>query len=180
MPAVESLVRDRYEHYDRTYLSADPAFTHAHITVLAPFLPVPDPAALALVSTILAETEPIAFTLRRLETFPNGVIYLAPEPAEPFRALTQRFVAAFPGCPPYGGAFADIVPHLTLDQRSAEVSVRSTRDRLGDTVPVTCVADRVDLAWYEPDRSRVLTSWPLGVPAKPAAGRASRPSRRGP
>ncbi|WP_203416760.1 2'-5' RNA ligase family protein [Jiangella ureilytica] len=164
---MESFVRDRYEHYDRAYLSADPAFTHAHITVLAPFLPAPDPAALGVVGAILAGTEPITFELRRLETFPNGVIYLAPEPAEPFRRLTERFVAAFPQCLPYGGAFADIVPHVTLDQRSAEVSVESTRDRLGTTVPVTCVADRVDLAWYEPHRCRVLTSWPLGGPSRP-------------
>ncbi|WP_203454331.1 2'-5' RNA ligase family protein [Jiangella aurantiaca] len=159
---MESFVRGRFEHYDRAYLSADPAFTHAHITVLAPFLPTPDAASLEAVAAILAATAPVAFTLRRLETFPNGVIYLPPEPAEPFRALTERFVAAFPQCPPYGGQFPDIVPHLTLDWRSAEVSVESTRDRLGDTVPVSCVADRVDLAWYEPHRSRVLTSWRLG------------------
>jgi hypothetical protein len=178
VPAVESFVRDRYEHYDRTYLSADPAFTHAHITVLAPFLPAPDPAALAVVAAILGETEPIAFALSRLETFPNGVIYLAPEPAEPFRALTERLVAAFPQCPPYGGAFADIVPHVTLDQRSDQVSVESTRNRLGDLVPVTCVADRVDLAWYEPDRSRVLTSWPLGGGAGSSGAGAARPGPR--
>ncbi|WP_198664530.1 2'-5' RNA ligase family protein [Jiangella endophytica] len=162
MPAVETFVRSRFEHYDRSYLSSDPAFTHAHITVLAPFLPAPEPAALETVAALVAAAPPITFSLHRLETFPNGIIYLAPEPADPFRALTERLVAAFPQCPPYGGVFPDVVPHLTLDQHSAEVSVESTRDRLGDTVPVTCIADRVDLAWYEPDRSRVLTSWPLG------------------
>lgn len=175
---MESFVRGRFEHYDRAYLSSDPAFTHAHITVLAPFLPAPDAASLDVVAAILATTAPIAFTLRRLEAFPNGIIYLAPEPAEPFRALTERFVAAFPQCPPYGGQFPDIVPHLTLDQRSAEVSAESTRDRLGDAVPVSCVADRVDLAWYEPHRSRVLTSWPLGGPGRdgPPGGGVERPT----
>ncbi|MBB5786500.1 2'-5' RNA ligase family protein [Jiangella mangrovi] len=171
VPAVESFVRGRFEHYDPAYLSADPAFTHAHVTVLAPFLPAPTAGELATVGAILAGTEPIAFELRRLETFPNGIIYLAPEPDDPFRALTERFVSAFPQCPPYGGQFPDIVPHVTLDQRSADVSVESTRDRLGDSVPVRCVADRVDLAWYEPGRTRILTSWPLGV-------RAGSPSAR--
>lgn len=162
MPAVEAFVRSRFEHYDRAYVSADPAFTHAHITVLAPFLPAPDEASLEVVAGILAATRPITFALRRLETFPNGIIYLAPEPADPFRALTEALAAAFPQCPPYGGQFPDVVPHLTLDQRSDDVSVSSTREALGDTIPVTCVADRVDLAWYEPHRSRVLAGWPLG------------------
>ncbi|WP_199521593.1 2'-5' RNA ligase family protein [Jiangella anatolica] len=160
---MELFVRGRFEHYDPAYLSVDPAFTHAHITVLAPFLPAADSAALERVESLLAETPPITFALDRIETFPNGVIYLAPEPDGPFRELTERFVAAFPQCPPYGGQFPDIVPHLTLDQLSAEVTVASTRDRLGDTVPVTCVADRVDLVWYEPHRTRLLTSLPLGA-----------------
>lgn len=162
MPAVEPFVRGRFEHYDPAYLSSDPAFTHAHLTVLAPFLTAPDPESLAVAGAIFAATAPIAFTLGRLETFPNGVIYLAPEPADPFRVLTERFVAAFPQCPPYGGAFPEIVPHVTLDQRSDDVSVESTRSRLGATVPVDCVADRVDLVWYEPHASRLLTSWRLG------------------
>jgi hypothetical protein len=165
VPAVEPFVRGRFEHYDPAYLSPDPGFTHAHLTVLAPFLTAPEPEALEVAAGIVASTAPIAFTLHRLETFPNGVIYLAPEPDDPFRALTERFVAAFPQCPPYGGAFPEIIPHVTLDQTSAEVSVESTRSRLGDAVPVACVADRVDLAWYEPHRSRVLTSWRLGGPA---------------
>lgn len=173
VPAVETFVRGRTEHYDRAYLSADSAFTHAHITVLAPFLPDPHPDALAAVESILASSEPITFTLRRLETFPSGIIYLAPEPAEPFRDLTERFVTAFPQCPPYRGAFPEIVPHLTLDQRSAGVSEESTRRLLGDTIPVTCLADRVDLAWYEPHRCRLMTSWPLGSP--PGAATRSRP-----
>ncbi|SDT63001.1 2'-5' RNA ligase family protein [Jiangella sp. DSM 45060] len=162
VPALETFVRGRFEHYDRAYVSPDPAFTHAHITALAPFLPAPDPAALDTVAAIAAAASPITFTLRRLETFPNGIVYLAPEPADPFRALTEALVAAFPQCPPYGGEFPDVVPHLTLDQLSADVSVASTRDALGGTVPVTCVADRVDLAWYQPERSRLLASFALG------------------
>jgi 2'-5' RNA ligase len=162
VPAIEPFMRARTEHYDRAYLSADPAFTHAHLTVLGPFLPAPDAAALAVVGSIAAMTEPVAFTLRRLRTFAGGVIYLEPEPDQPFRALTERLVAAFPQCPPYGGAFPEVVPHVTLDQRSADVTEASTRALLGDAVPAACVADRVDLAWWEPHGCRLLTSWPLG------------------
>ena len=47
-------------------------------------------------------------------SFPDGVLYLAPEPAEPFGALTEAFAAAWPEYPPYGGSFTDVVPHLTV------------------------------------------------------------------
>jgi 2'-5' RNA ligase superfamily protein len=45
------------------------------------------------------------------------VLYLAPRPDEPFRALTRAVCAAFPGYLPYGGAFADTIPHLTVGER---------------------------------------------------------------
>ncbi len=48
------------------------------------------------------------------EAFPANVVYLAPDPAEPFVALTEALAAAFPDCPPYGGAFDEPVPHLTI------------------------------------------------------------------
>ena len=45
---------------------------------------------------------------------PAGVLWLAPEPAEPFVALTRSLVAAFPGLEPYGGVHDEIVPHVTI------------------------------------------------------------------
>lgn len=41
-------------------------------------------------------------------------MWLAPEPAEPFRALTELVWHRFPECPPYGGVHPDVVPHLTV------------------------------------------------------------------
>lgn len=55
-----------------------------------------------------------------------------PEPEALFRELTHAVVARFPDFPPYGGAFDDVVPHLTVgesrsgtfeDLRAAEVEV---------------------------------------------------------
>jgi hypothetical protein len=42
-----------------------------------------------------------------------AVLYLAPEPAEPFAALTEAVVSSYPEYPPYVGEFDTIVPHLT-------------------------------------------------------------------
>ncbi len=117
VPGLEPFVRARTEHYDTDYLSADPAFTHAHVTALGPFLPEVDDEAAATVAAIVAETPAFTFTLERIATFPNGIIHLVPEPDAGFRELTSRLAAAFPQCPPYAGRFADVRPHLTLDAR---------------------------------------------------------------
>lgn len=41
-------------------------------------------------------------------------MWLAPDPAERFVALTLATMAEFPECPPYGGPYPDITPHLTV------------------------------------------------------------------
>lgn len=164
VPALEEFVRGRYAHYDPAYVSTDPAFSHAHVTVLGPFVDDPTPADIAAVAQIAASTEPFGFVLDDLHTFADGLVHLRPEPAAPFDALTARVHAAFPDHPPYAGRFEVVVAHLTLDVVSPEagVSVTSTRAALGPVLPARCRAERLDLAWYEPGGSRLLASWPLG------------------
>jgi hypothetical protein len=53
-----------------------------------------------------------------------GVLYLVPEPADPFLALTKACAARFPDFPPYGGTYDEVVPHLTVvDREEAPVPV---------------------------------------------------------
>lgn len=163
VPALEPFVRARHGHYDRAYLSDDPAFVHAHITVLGPFLDEVDDASAATVAAIARGVDPFEVTMERMATFADGVIHLLPEPAAPFRKLTEELWAAFPQCPPYGGEFADTVPHLSLDLASDLVSEESTRAALH--LPAYDRAERIDLAWYEPGNCRLLRSFPLGVRA---------------
>ena len=163
VPQLEPFVRARTEHYDRAYLSADPAFTHAHVTALGPFRPGLDEQAAATIAAVAAGVEPFEFRLEVIDTFPKGIIQLLPDPDGAFRELTRRLVEAFPDCPPYAGQFPDPVPHLTLDLRSAEVTEASTRELLGDLVPCTARATRLDLAWYQAGHCRLVTSWPLGT-----------------
>ena len=164
VPQLERYVRARTEHYDPAYVSADPAFVHAHVTVLGPFL-APDEIdhnAVRLIDQITSATAPFVFTLSRLATFPNGIVHLLPEPAGPFRRLTAALWDAFPTCPPYAGAFPEVVPHLTLDALSADVTAESAREAVSPWTPARCRAERVDLAWYEPGGCRVVRSWRLG------------------
>ena len=164
VPDLEAFVRERHAFYDPAWVSDDPAFTHAHITALGPFVPDLDSESAAEVARIAAVTAPFEIAMDRIDTFPNGVIHLVPDPDLPFRDLTARLVAAFPDCPPYGNQYPDTRPHLTLDWTSDTVSEASTRSLLGDLVPARCTVDRLDLAWYQEGGCRVLRSWSLGGP----------------
>lgn len=73
------------------------------------------PAVLAKARAALMEVLAFEFTLRRLGRFPTTA-YLAPEPPNPFVAMTSALVRTFPEFPPYGGEHASVVPHLTVAQ----------------------------------------------------------------
>lgn len=162
VPQLEPFVRARTEHYDPAYLAADPGHVHAHVTALAPFVETLTDDVARRVASIAAETEPFDFVLApRVGRFTDGTLHLLPEPDEGFRKLTARLAAEFPDFPPYAGAF-DPVPHLTLDLLSDDVTAESTLALLGDALPATCRAERLDLAWYQPHGSRVVASWTLG------------------
>lgn len=163
VPPLEEWVTERTRSYDPAFVSDDPTFGHAHITALAPFAPEPTQVQLATVAEIAAGADPITVHLGELGQFPNGIIHLVPAPERPLRALTDALVDAFPAFPPYEGRFGPRVePHLTLDAASAEVSVESTRRRLGEVIPVTCSLTELQLAWWESGRCHVLAAWSLG------------------
>jgi 2'-5' RNA ligase len=163
VPALEAWVRVRTAHYDECFVSADPRFGHAHITALGPFEPDPSPEILDVITGVAAATPPIPVRLADLAQFPNGIIHLVPSPVEPLRDLTARLVEAFPGWPPYGGEFgSDVEPHVTVDAAGERVSLDSTRALLAEVVPVACVLDRLQLAWWESGSCHVMHEWPLG------------------
>ena len=85
-----------------------------HVTVL-----FPAPRDVEAITQVLASFEQFDVTFPRLDRFP-GTLWLAPEPAEPFIALTQAMVARFPEWQPYGGVFKSVIPHLTVAQASPE------------------------------------------------------------
>jgi 2'-5' RNA ligase len=87
----------------------------AHVTLLFPFLATEDltPAVRRRLAGVASEDQPFWVRFVSTRRFP-GVLWLAPEPTGPFVDLTKRLAAAFPDHPPYEGAHADIVPHLTI------------------------------------------------------------------
>jgi 2'-5' RNA ligase superfamily len=94
----------------------------ATVAVLAPSPPDIGPA--------LDGFDAFDVVFRETRRFSNAV-YLAPEPAEPFVAMTNAVWASFPDWPPYGGEFLpDITPHLTiawgakLEEAEADLAAR--------------------------------------------------------
>lgn len=164
VPELEPFVRSRWEHYEPRWVSRDPAFTHAHITLLAPFLADPARSEMSRLAAIAASAAPFDFVLRDVHAFPDGCLHLPPEPAAPFAALTRAIWDAFPQCPPYAGEY-DVHPHLTLDQSSDTVTMAGTRAALGATLPASCRADRIELHWYEEGSCHVRADWKLGSAA---------------
>jgi 2'-5' RNA ligase len=81
-----------------------------HVTIL-----FPSPGDVAAITEVLEPFDAFDVTFTRLDRFP-GTLWLAPEPSEPFVAMTEAMVARFPDHPPYGGVFTSIVPHLTVAQ----------------------------------------------------------------
>ncbi|MDN6799435.1 MAG: 2'-5' RNA ligase family protein [Propionibacterium sp.] len=156
VPELEPFARERTRFYDRSFLSDDPRFFQAHITVLAPFMAVPERSRIA---PIVDALHPFDFELSQLGVFPDGLIHLRPEPDAPLRDAIGRAVEAFPEVRGYGHPAP--VPHLSLDRLSPQVSVQSTRALLGKLVPAHCRAERIQLCWYESDHCRVLDEWEL-------------------
>jgi 2'-5' RNA ligase len=104
------------EHWlERTAAAKPSRGVPAHVTILFPFVPAPsiDDSLLNALEALFARFDPFAFELRECRRFP-AVLYLAPEPPEPFVALTEAVVVAYPDFLPYEGVFDSIVPHLTV------------------------------------------------------------------
>jgi hypothetical protein len=125
----------------------------AHVTVLWPFVP---PRTLTrssrdAVGRLFAMFEPFDFELSATARFPEGVLYLVPQPAAPFSAMIEAVWQRFPEHPPYGAAFDTIIPHLTVADCSAsdlcddaEANLRAAEAAVAPGLPIR---GRVEEIW---------------------------------
>jgi 2'-5' RNA ligase len=164
VPEAEPLVGRFRRQFD---VSAQ-AGLDAHITVLFPFL-VPErlgPDVLTKLACLFASQPPFAYELCDVDRFPS-VLYLAPRPATPFAQLTHQVTSAFPECPPYGGAFAKPLPHLTVattpPAQDLEDVDRQFRQDAQGALPTSCTARDVALVAKQAGRWSVVSRLLLGV-----------------
>lgn len=128
--------RDRWQ-------PAAPVGIPACVTLAYPFLTAGElgPVALEGLGAIFAAQPPLSVRLAGVGRWP-GIVYLAPEPSEPFVELAEQVQEQFPSCRPADGG--TIVPHVT--------ALRSLDDRLLDEAASALAAElpldcRLSEAW---------------------------------
>jgi 2'-5' RNA ligase len=164
LPEAEALVGPFRSIYDPAARMGVPA----HITVLYPFVP---PAQIAppiekSLQTLFASLAAFDFALAEIREFP-GVLYLAPTLDVYFRELTAAVYEQFPAYPPYAGAIADPIPHLTVGQTDDPLEfdrLRTTFARQAkDKLPIPARAAQVALLDNRLGKWRTRTVFRLGA-----------------
>ena len=138
----------------------------AHITVLFPFAAPDrlDGSPIATLSRLVATTASFEFHLTRTAWFGDTTLWLAPEPAAPFKQLTQLLSGAFPAYPPYAGQFDDVVPHLTIGDHGAQQQFLDAERDMQQHLPISATARAISLMVERSDRRwERLTAFPLAT-----------------
>ncbi len=166
VPDLDGVVRPRLERLSPDDVPADPDDPVAHITVLGPFVDLAQltDGVLDELERFFADVTAFDFHLTGIHTFPGGTVYLSPSPAAPFRHLTHGLAHLFPEHPPYGGAFDEVVPHLTVPIPEGE-GIEALEFELAPRFPLTTYAREATLFWYEPGGCRTLARFPFGTSA---------------
>jgi 2'-5' RNA ligase len=138
---------------ERTCVSKPSHGMPPHVTLLVPC--TDDVHAIA---EQLASFRPFDVSFAALGRFP-GTLWLAPDPAEPFRAMTAALVTRFPEHPPYGGMFSEVVPHLTVAQAELDAAAAQLEPKLPMRSRVTAA---VLLEQDPAERWREVATFALG------------------
>ncbi|MCE9623792.1 MAG: 2'-5' RNA ligase family protein [Actinomycetia bacterium] len=161
--AAESLVG----HWRRRHDSAAGRGMPAHITALFPFRAPESLARIELqgLTNLAAQTQRHRYALGAVDAF-DTAIFLRPFPDEWFRQLTARLFEAFPDCPPYGGAYPDVVPHLTVAQTAggeAHATLRlAIEAAMSPALPIACEATALSLFINENGQWTLAQRFPFG------------------
>jgi 2'-5' RNA ligase len=109
VPEAEPLVKEWRAKHDWSAQHGVPA----HITLLFPFVPTEriDDRLHHNLRTLFGAHPTFSFSLSHVARFPE-VAWLAPDPAEPFKALIEAISSQYPEHPPYEGIHDEVIPHL--------------------------------------------------------------------
>lgn len=155
---AEPLVQAARLAYDPMAMRGVPA----HVTVLYPFRSIVDDETAEVVRQLVSKVDQFDVTFAAVGRFPGEVVFLQPEPQEPLRHLTRLIVDAFPDCPPYGGAFPDPHPHLTVGTGIDAATADRLELAMSRGLPIEASVERLTLLVEDGDgRWSIATSWPL-------------------
>ncbi len=144
MPALDAgqLVQDIRMQFDPSAAAGIPP----HVTLMFPFTQPPDLTEHIIDSLegLIGRAKAFEFSLTRVGQFEQGVVYLEPEPAEPFARLTRDIGRQF-GLRPFGGAFGDKpVTHLTVAILDSPLKRQDLATQLRRELPIRV---RAEEAW---------------------------------
>ena len=154
VPEAEPLVGEWRERYDNASVGVP-----AHVTLLVPFVPSEqlDDKLVAELRELFAAQPAFSFSLPRVARF-EEVAWLAPEPDQPFRRLTELICSRYPDYPPYEGIHDEVIPHLTVALGDAALQDRIAAE-LSPALPieahareVTLLEQRADGSWHPRER----------------------------
>lgn len=150
--AIVVLCHEVDDRIRRWHMRTQPVGLPAHITLMYPFKPLDDVTDddLQLLGDVFSfeATKPIVFA--STGRFP-GVLYLEPEDDARFRRLTDELTRLFPDYPPYGGAFDDVIPHLTVNHGLPEDDLDAIEAELASHLPLATTAQDAWLMTFDGD-----------------------------
>lgn len=121
-----------------------------HVTLLVPFLTRDElsQGGVSAVRELCAAVAPFEVTFARTARFPH-VLYLAPEPADPFADLTRGLIARWPELTPYASREKQIVPHLTVATARPPKVFHQVQEALRPLLPIRAQVDSAQLYLFD-------------------------------
>lgn len=161
VPEAEPAVAALRRRYDPAAVAGIPA----HVTVVHPFAPsaLLDDSLVEALAEVIASVQAFDAVLQRVAWFDRAVLWLAPEPADPFRRLTAAVVSRFPDYPPYGGLHGWSTPHLTVARDAPLEELRAAEIEVSALLPIRFRVEQVLLMHGTADAGlRTRAVLPLG------------------
>lgn len=137
-PEAEPITGEWY----RAHSKAGSEGMRPHITLLVPFVPAHllDAEVDHHVREVLAGVESFNYALERVERWPGGILYLAPEPARPFVDLAHVLMRDFPDYLPYDGIHDEVIPHATVAVSDDKDLLSRIASAVEPQLPIRCRA----------------------------------------
>ena len=142
LPAVERIVGAWRARLDPSAAAGVPA----HVTIRFPWVPRAgvDDSVLHDLAGIVAAVPRFEVVFPRVGWFDRDVLWLEPDPQEPFISLAAEVARRWPDHPPYAGRFESFVPHVTVAVGSSD-----KLDRVADIlVRALPIRDVVTQLWW--------------------------------
>lgn len=167
IPAAEAAVSHHRSKLDDAARDGIPA----HITISYPFLPPSqiNESLLGSLSGMFGKIPAFRFTLDQIGWFGDDVVWLGPSDPAPFNVFINTVFSAFPSCPPYGGKYTQVIPHLTIGNTGEQQALQTAAESIKSYLPIDGIATEVTLMAgpcpgspdTPPGQWHVITTFPL-------------------